>query len=60
MRREGFEMQVTPPQVIFKFDSKNTKLEPYEKVRIEIDEQYAPKIIEQMSNRKADYIDCEQ
>jgi hypothetical protein len=30
--------KVTPPQVLFKYDEKGNKLEPYEKVRVEVEE----------------------
>lgn len=38
MRREGFEMAVTPPQVVTKIDEKTgEKLEPYEDVKLDVD-----------------------
>lgn len=45
MRREGFEMSIFPPTVIFKQEGKK-KLEPIEKVEVEVDGDYANKIIE--------------
>jgi GTP-binding protein len=54
MRREGFEMALTPPQVIMKADPKDPKnmLEPFEEVTIEVDMDYTSLLIEKMNNRK--------
>ncbi len=54
MRREGFEMEVSKPQVIFKEDPSGgggKKLEPIELVSIEIPEAYSGTIIEMMGKR---------
>ncbi|CAD8060651.1 unnamed protein product [Paramecium primaurelia] len=59
MRREGFEMQVSPPQIVTKKCPDTGKtLEPMEKVTIEIDQQYMTGLIDKMSQRKAIYEDC--
>ena len=51
LRREGYEFQVSRPEVIFKtIDGK--KLEPYETVTIDVSTQYIGKIIEAMGTRK--------
>jgi GTP-binding protein len=47
MRREGFELQVTRPQVIMKEEGGVT-LEPYEELTIDVDEQYAGAVIERL------------
>jgi GTP-binding protein len=54
MRREGFELAVTPPQVIMQTDPLNPKriLEPYEEVSIDTDVLYLPLIIEKINGRK--------
>ena len=57
MRREGFEMSIYPPTVIYKFQGKK-KLEPIEKVEVEINSEHANKIIEAIQNRKGNYEDC--
>lgn len=36
MRREGFEMEVTAPEVIFRKNKKGNLLEPVEKIKTEI------------------------
>lgn len=56
MRREGYEMQVSRPQVIFK-DVGGVKSEPFEAVSIEAPEEFSGSIIEQMGKRKADMKD---
>ena len=56
MRREGYEFQVARPQVIDKvIDGK--KLTPYEKVFIEVPEQYSGSVIQKMGVRRGDLID---
>jgi GTP-binding protein len=56
MRREGFELQVSRPQVIFKED-KGVKLEPFEEVSIELPEGMAGGVIEKLSKRKGELKD---
>ncbi len=50
MRREGFELEVSKPQVIFK-EKDGKKLEPMELVSIEVPEQYSGVVIEMMGKR---------
>lgn len=51
MRREGFEMQVSQPQVIF-HEEGDQKLEPFEEVVIDIPSEYQGAIIERLGLRK--------
>jgi GTP-binding protein len=51
MRREGFELQVSQPQVIFHEDN-GVKLEPFEEVVIDIPSEYQGAIIERLGLRK--------
>ncbi len=51
MRREGYEIQVSQPQVIFK-EKDGVKLEPYEEATIDIPGDYAGVVIDKMSKRK--------
>ncbi len=51
MRREGYEMQVSKPQVIFK-EKDGIKLEPFEEVTVDIPSEMSGIVIEKMSNRK--------
>ncbi len=47
MRREGFELQVTRPQVIMRVENGVT-MEPYEELTVDVDEQYAGAVIERL------------
>lgn len=51
MRREGYEFQVSRPQVIFKSEGKK-KLEPIERVSIETPEQFSGAVINELGQRK--------
>jgi GTP-binding protein len=57
MRREGYEMTVSPPKVLYKKDSSGKKLEPIEEVTIDIDEEQSSRIIDSMNRRKAQLIE---
>ena len=52
MRREGFELSVSRPRVLYRTDEKGAKLEPFEEVLIDIDEEYAGTVMEKVSERK--------
>ncbi len=51
MRREGYELMVSQPQVIFKTGDGGEKLEPYEEVVIDLDKAYSGAIIEELGRR---------
>jgi len=57
MRREGFEMTVSPPKVLFKKDENGNKLEPIEEITMDLDEEYSSKVIDSMNRRKGKLID---
>jgi len=57
MRREGFEMSVSRPRVIYKKDVKGNKLEPMEDVTIDVDEEFSSSVIDSMNKRKAEMTD---
>jgi len=56
MRREGFELTVSRPRVIFKTDANGNKTEPMEEVTIDLDAEFSSKIIDSMNKRKAEMI----
>ena len=59
MRREGYELQVTRPQVVYKtIDGK--KNEPFEEVTIDVDAAYTGPVIEKLGSRKGKMISMEQ
>jgi GTP-binding protein len=51
MRREGYELMVSQPQVIFKEGEGGEKQEPYEEVVIDVDEAYSGAVIEELGRR---------
>ncbi len=57
MRREGFEMTVSPPKVLYKKDESGKKLEPIEEITIDLDEEHSSKIIDSMNRRKGKLIE---
>jgi GTP-binding protein len=57
MRREGFELCVSRPEVILHYTESGEKMEPYEDVTIDIPEAYMGVTMEHMGNRKAEMQD---
>jgi GTP-binding protein len=57
MRREGFEMTVSPPKVLYQKDESGNKLEPIEEITVDLDEEFSSKIIDSMNRRKGKLID---
>ncbi|GEO47675.1 GTP-binding protein [Companilactobacillus paralimentarius] len=53
MRREGFELQLSRPEVIYKTVD-NQKCEPFEEVTIDTPDEYVGSVIDSMSQRKGD------
>jgi len=53
MRREGFELSISRPRVLFKEEG-GQKLEPIEEVQIDVDDPYAGTVVNKMSERKAE------
>ncbi|OJF92949.1 translational GTPase TypA [Alkalibacterium sp. 20] len=56
MRREGYEIQVSRPEVIIK-EIDGRKCEPFERVQIDTPEEYMGSVIENLSERKAEMQD---
>ncbi len=54
MRRQGYEFQVSPPEVIFKKGENGELLEPIELLMIEVPEEYVGAVMERLGNRKAE------
>ncbi|MCH5353321.1 MAG: translational GTPase TypA [Acutalibacter sp.] len=55
MRRQGYEFQVSPPNVIFK-EQNGQKLEPMELLMIEVPDNYVGAVMEKIGSRKAELI----
>ena len=56
MRREGFELTVSRPRVLFQ-EIDGQKMEPIEEVIIDVDEEYASTVVDKMNRRKAEMTD---
>ena len=58
MRREGFELSVSRPRVLFRTDPETGKVtEPMEEVVIDVDEEFAGAVIEKLGRRRAELVD---
>jgi len=57
MRREGFELTVSRPRVVFKVDDNGQRLEPIEEVIIDVDEAYSGAVVQKLSERKGDLLE---
>ena len=58
MRREGFELGVSRPRVVFKTDEDTgDRMEPIEEVVIDVDEGHSGVVVQKMSERKADMVE---
>ena len=58
MRREGYELQVGQPQVIFK-EIDGVKCEPIEELTISVPEEFASKMIDMVTRRKGEMVSME-
>ncbi len=54
MRRQGYEFQVSPPEVIYKRTEDGSLLEPIELLMIEVPEEYVGAVMERLGTRKAE------
>ena len=59
MRREGFELTLSRPKVVYK-EIDGIKCEPYEEVTIDVDEEFSSIVIDGMNQRKAEMLDMRQ
>ena len=56
MRREGFELGISRPRVLFR-EENGQRTEPYEQVVIDVDDEYSGTVIDKMNLRKAEMTD---
>ncbi len=54
MRREGFELSVSRPRVVFTRDKDGQLLEPIEEVIVDVDEEHSGIVVQKLSERRAD------
>ncbi|WP_208348495.1 translational GTPase TypA [Pseudaestuariivita rosea] len=60
MRREGFELSISRPQVLFR-EENGQRLEPIEEVTIDVDDEYSGAVIEKITGpRKGDLVEMKQ
>jgi len=57
MRREGFELGISRPRVLFGKDENGGRTEPYETVVIDVDDEFSGTVVEKMQRRKAELTD---
>ncbi|MBP5580669.1 MAG: translational GTPase TypA [Ruminococcus sp.] len=57
MRREGYELGVSTPRVLFKQDESGRKLEPIERLVIDVPEDCVGSVMEKIGARKGDMVD---
>ena len=58
MRREGFEVSISRPRVIFQTDPETgQQLEPMEALQVDVDEAYSGVVVEKLSGRRAEMTD---
>ena len=59
MRREGFELTVSRPRVLYK-QEEGERLEPIEEVIVDVDSEYASSVIDSLNRRKAEMLDMRE
>ncbi|MCC0007151.1 MAG: translational GTPase TypA [Hyphomicrobiaceae bacterium] len=57
MRREGFELTVSRPRVVYQADEAGARLEPIEEVIIDVDEEHSGIVVSKLSERRADLME---
>ena len=57
MRREGFELSISRPRVLFRTGENGERLEPIEEVTIDVDDPFTGAVIEKVSGRKGELQD---
>ncbi len=57
MRREGFELSVSRPEVVFKEQDDGTTLEPFEEVTLDVPDEFVGAMTQQLAGRKAEMRD---
>jgi GTP-binding protein len=60
MRREGFELSISRPKVIYQQDPVTSqRLEPFEEVLVDVDEEYAGVVVEKIGMRRGEMSDMQ-
>lgn len=59
MRREGYELQATRPQVIYQEGPNGERLEPFEELTVDVDDSYVGPVMEKLGQRKGRILSME-
>ena len=54
MRREGFELSISRPRVVYREDENGNPMEPVEEVTIDVDEEFSGPVVEKLGKRRAE------
>ena len=57
MRREGYELSIGRPRVLYRTDEGGARLEPIEEVVVDVDEEFSGAVVEKLSERKGELTD---
>jgi GTP-binding protein len=57
MRREGFELTVSRPKVVYRTNTDGTRLEPIEEVIIDVDEGFTGVVVQKLAERKGELLE---
>ena len=57
MRREGFELSVSRPRVVYQFDDSGNRMEPFEEVTVDVDADYSGAVVEKIGMRRGELKD---
>lgn len=57
IRREGFELSISRPEVLFQTDEKGNKQEPMEEIQVDVDDDYVGVVVKSLALRKAEMTD---
>lgn len=57
MRREGYEFQVSKPEVLFRTDAKGRRLEPMERATVDVEQDYAGSVIQALGQRRGELVE---
>lgn len=57
MRREGFELSISRPRVVFHKDEDGNILEPVDEVVVDVDEEFSGTVVEKMGTRRAELVE---
>ena len=57
MRREGFELSISRPRVVYREDENGNRMEPVEEVTIDVDEEFSGPVVEKLGRRRAELVE---